>query len=137
MKHAPPQQTPEVRETADEWHHHTGDEGMPQKEHAPRVNTLVLTFVFIAIVLTLAGFGYAIGRVLSDQVTQFVDDAPGYIDDAEKWFNDNGIEVNFDELQDQFVQGGDAQRFAQNLASRAVDIGGRDPNINDVDWDLD
>jgi predicted PurR-regulated permease PerM len=79
--------------------------------------------VFVAIVLALAGFGYAIGRALSDQVTQFVDDAPGYIDDAEKWFNDNGIEVNFDELQDQFVQGGDAQRFAQNLASRAVDIG--------------
>jgi predicted PurR-regulated permease PerM len=79
--------------------------------------------VFLAIVVALAGFGYAMGRVLSDQVTDFVDDAPGYIDDAEDWFNDNGIEVNFDDLQEQFVQGGDAQRFAQNLASRAVDIG--------------
>jgi predicted PurR-regulated permease PerM len=79
--------------------------------------------VFLAIVVALAGFGYAMGRVLSDQVTSFVDDAPGYIDDAEEWFNDHGIEVNFDDLQDQFVQGGDAQRFAQNLASRAVDIG--------------
>ena len=63
------------------------------------------------------------GRVLSDQVTEFVDDAPGYIDDAEKWFNDHGIEVNFDDLQDQFIEGGDAQEFAQNLAARAVDIG--------------
>jgi predicted PurR-regulated permease PerM len=79
--------------------------------------------VFVAIVLALAGFGYAMGRVLSDQVSEFVDDAPGYIDDAEDWFNDNGIEVNFDDLQEQFVQGGDAQRFAQNLASGAVDIG--------------
>ena len=79
--------------------------------------------VFIAIIAALGGFGYAMGRVLSDQVTEFVDDAPGYIDDAEAWFNDHGIEVNFDDLQQQFVQGGDAQKFAQNLASRAVDIG--------------
>ena len=63
------------------------------------------------------------GWVLADQVTQFVDDAPAYIDDAEKWFNDHGIEVNFDDLQDQFVEGGDAQEFAQNLAARAVDFG--------------
>ena len=79
--------------------------------------------VFIAILAALGGFGYAMGRVLSDQVTQFVNDAPGYIDDAEVWFNDHGIEVNFDDLQNQFVQGGDAQKFAQNLAARAVDIG--------------
>jgi hypothetical protein len=38
--------------------------------------------------------------VLSDQVTQFVDDAPGYIDDAQEWFNDHGIDVNFDDLRD-------------------------------------
>jgi len=79
--------------------------------------------VFLAILAALGGFGYAMGRVLSDQVTEFVDDAPGYIDDAERWFNDNGIEVNFDDLRDEFVQGGEAQEFAQNLASRAVDIG--------------
>jgi hypothetical protein len=54
MKHAPPQQTPEVHETVDAWHHHTSDEGMPQKEHAPRVNTLVLTFVFVAIVTVIS-----------------------------------------------------------------------------------
>ena len=79
--------------------------------------------VFVAILAALGGFGYAMGRVLSDQVTEFVNDAPGYIDDAEEWFNDHGIEVNFDDLQDQFIEGGDAQEFAQNLASRAVDIG--------------
>ena len=33
--------------------------------------------VFLAILLALGGFGYAMGRVLSDQVTEFVDDAPG------------------------------------------------------------
>ncbi|TML13281.1 MAG: AI-2E family transporter [Actinobacteria bacterium] len=79
--------------------------------------------VFIAIVAALGGFGYAMGRVLSDQVTQFVEDAPGYIDDSEAWLNDHGLDVNFNDLRDQFVQGGDAQKFAQNLASRAVDIG--------------
>jgi len=79
--------------------------------------------VFLSIVVAIAGFGYAMGRVLSDQITQFVDNAPAYIDDAQEWFNDHGIDVNFDDLRDQFVQGGDAQKFAQNLASRAIDIG--------------
>ncbi|HUP72762.1 MAG TPA: AI-2E family transporter [Acidimicrobiales bacterium] len=79
--------------------------------------------VFLAIIVALGAFGYAMGRALSDQVSEFVDDAPGYIEDAERWFNDHGIEVNFDDLQEQFIEGGDAQEFAQNLASRAVDIG--------------
>jgi predicted PurR-regulated permease PerM len=85
--------------------------------------------VFIAILAALGGFGYAMGRVLSDQVTQFVDDAPGYIDDSEQWLNDHGLEVNFDNVRDQFVQGGDAQKFAQDFASRAVDIGATIANI--------
>jgi predicted PurR-regulated permease PerM len=79
--------------------------------------------VFLIILAALAGFGYAMGRVLSDQVTQLVDHAPAYIDDTQRWLNEKGVKVNFDDLRDQFVQGGQAQKFAQNLASRAVDVG--------------
>lgn len=79
--------------------------------------------VFLLITGALAGFGYAMGTVLSDQVTQFVDDAPGYIDDLETWLNDRGFDVSFDDLQREFVEGGSAQEFAQNFASRIVEFG--------------
>lgn len=55
MSHAKPQYTQEFHEVTTEWHHHTAAEGLPQKEHAGKVNTLVLTFVFFAIVSTISG----------------------------------------------------------------------------------
>ncbi len=79
--------------------------------------------VFVGVLVALTGFGYAMGRVLSDQVNEFVGDAPGYITDVEQWLIDRGLEVNFDDLRDEFVQGGSAQAFAQRLAGRVVDIG--------------
>lgn len=79
--------------------------------------------VFLAIIAAVAGFGYAMGRVLSDQVTEFVNDAPGYIEDVEVWLNERGLKVDFQQVQDEFVQGGAAQRFAQDFASRALELG--------------
>lgn len=55
MVHHKPQHTPELHEVADQWHHHEAAEGMPQKEHGPRVNTVVLTGVFLAIVIVITG----------------------------------------------------------------------------------
>lgn len=79
--------------------------------------------VFVGVLVALTAFGYAMGRVLSDQVNEFVGDAPGYITDVEQWLIDRGLEVNFDDLRDEFVQGGSAQAFAQRLAGQVVDIG--------------
>jgi hypothetical protein len=55
MTHHKPQYTTEFHEVTDEWHHHTAAEGLPQEEHAGKVNTVVLTFVFFAIVSTISG----------------------------------------------------------------------------------
>lgn len=79
--------------------------------------------VFIAIVAALVGFGYAMGRVVSDQINEFVADAPGYIQSTEDWLNDRGADVDFQDIQNQFVDGGDAQKFATNLASRLINLG--------------
>ncbi len=55
MSHPKTQYAEHFHEVTDEWHHHTAAEGLPQKEHAGKVNTVVLTFVFFAIVSTISG----------------------------------------------------------------------------------
>lgn len=57
MAHGP-EHLPHDHEEPDSWHRHTPDEGMPQVEHAPRVNIRALlgTFIVITIVVVaLAG----------------------------------------------------------------------------------
>ena len=52
-------------------------------------------------------FVVAIGSVLVNQVTDFVDEAPRYIEDAETWINDTfDADVNADDLVEQFQEGG-------------------------------
>src|SRR6186713_886153 len=63
-------------------------------------------------VLLLVGLGFvaAIGSVLVNQLTDFVDEAPTYIDDTQNWINDTfDADVNFSDLGQRFQQGGSAQ----------------------------
>jgi predicted PurR-regulated permease PerM len=80
--------------------------------------------VFLIVIAALGGFGFAMGSVLADQLNTFVDDAPGLIDDLEGWSQRNISEdIDFAEIRQEFVDGGSASRWAQDLAKNAVDFG--------------
>jgi predicted PurR-regulated permease PerM len=80
--------------------------------------------VFLLITLAIVGFGFAVGTVLAEQLTTFTDDAPAYIDDLEKWLQDNVDEsIEFDDLQDEFTEGGAIRDWAQRAAENALDFG--------------
>ncbi len=62
-----PHYAPEPPEHPDQWHRHTPDEGVPQDEHAPQANPLILagigvvltvSFVALLIVVVLYYFQY-------------------------------------------------------------------------------
>lgn len=83
--------------------------------------TLLVMFGLLIVGLL---FIVAIGSVLVNQVTDFVDEAPRYIDDAESWINDTfDADVHAEDLQQQFQQGGSAQEFAANLGGNVVSAG--------------
>jgi predicted PurR-regulated permease PerM len=66
----------------------------------------------------------AVGLVLADQLTTFTDDAPGYIDDLEKWLQDNVDEsIEFNDLRQEFAEGGAVRDFAESAARNALDFG--------------
>jgi len=48
-----PEYLPEHHEQPDEWHAHAPDEGLPQSEHASRVNTTMLAAAFLVIVASV------------------------------------------------------------------------------------
>jgi predicted PurR-regulated permease PerM len=80
--------------------------------------------VFLIIIGAIGGFGFAMGSVLADQLTTFTNNAPQYIDDAERWLQTHVDEsIDFDELRSQFVEGGNARDLAQKAAANALDFG--------------
>jgi len=78
---------------------------------------------FSVVTLAVAGFLLAMGSVLAEQIQRLVDDAPGYIENAQGWLSDRGVEVNVDELLAEFQAGGAAASFAQDLAGNLIDVG--------------
>lgn len=86
--------------------------------------------VFSVVGVALGGFVFAIGSVLADQVAEFVDEAPGYIEDIEEWANESlGIELDTDELVNEFQEGGAATDLATRLAGDLVGLGTQALNI--------
>lgn len=80
--------------------------------------------VFLAILVTISGFGFAMGSVLADQLNRFTNDAPQYIDDLERWMQDNiDQSINFEDIRDEFLEGGAIRDWAQRAAENAVDFG--------------
>ncbi|HEV8297035.1 MAG TPA: AI-2E family transporter, partial [Acidimicrobiales bacterium] len=80
--------------------------------------------VFLIIISAIGGFGFAMGSVLSDQLNNFTENAPQYIDDLERWLQEHVDEnIEFDELRDEFVEGGSARDWAQRAARNALDFG--------------
>ncbi len=78
---------------------------------------------FSVVAFAVAGFLLAMGSVLAEQIQRLVDDAPGYIQSAQGWLSDRGVDVNVDELLAEFQAGGAAASFAQDVAGNLIDVG--------------
>ena len=82
--------------------------------------------VFLVLFVMLGLFVWAIGTVLADQITDFIDEAPQLIEDAEKWVEDTfDVEVDTNELLNEFQEGGSAADIATRLAGDLVSLGAR------------
>lgn len=80
--------------------------------------------MFMALLVALGLFLWAIGTVLADQIGEFADDAPGYINDIEDWIEDAfDIEIDAQGLLDEFQEGGAVANLATRLADNLVNLG--------------
>jgi predicted PurR-regulated permease PerM len=78
--------------------------------------------VFLGVLVLIGLFVFAIGQLLAEQVNDFVDNAPGYVDDVVDFINDKfGTDIKSDELKDQITkEDSPVRRAAENLANNAV-----------------
>lgn len=81
--------------------------------------------VFLGIFLASTVFVAAIGSLVVNQVQNFIDDAPEYVQDLEDWINKQfDANVEFDELVDDLKDPkGPAQEFARDIAGNVLAIG--------------
>jgi predicted PurR-regulated permease PerM len=80
---------------------------------------------FAGLLVFTAVFLFAIGAVVVDQVSQFIDQAPEYAEDAADFVNDRfGTNVSVEELQQELTrEDGPAQSLATRLAGNALAVG--------------
>ena len=80
--------------------------------------------MFLALLAAVGLFLWAIGTVLADQIGEFADDAPGYINDIEDWVEDTfDIEVDAQGLLEEFQEGGAVANLATRLADNLINLG--------------
>ena len=80
--------------------------------------------VFGLVLVAIGFFVAAMGSLVADQVTKLIDEAPTYITEIETWLNEQfDIEVETDQLLDEFAEGGSAASLASNIAGNLVSIG--------------
>ena len=80
--------------------------------------------VFLVVIGLAAGFSAAVGTALASETTYLIDKVPVYIADIEGWFDDTfGIQLEFDTLKDEFVEGGGLQDTAGRFADDVLNIG--------------
>ena len=81
-------------------------------------------FTFAVVTVVVAGFSALVGAALASETTYLIDKAPGYIDDIGGWLDDTfGIQLEFDTLKDEFLEGGGAQDLAGRFADDVVNVG--------------
>jgi predicted PurR-regulated permease PerM len=81
--------------------------------------------VFVGLLLSVGVFLGALGTLVVQEVSDFVEEAPEYVADLEEQVNDTfGTELNSDELVDSLTEAdGPVQEFATKYAGNAVSIG--------------
>jgi predicted PurR-regulated permease PerM len=85
--------------------------------------------VFGLVFLALVGFGVAMATVLSEQITDFADDVPGYLRDFGDWLEETfGIEGATDDLIADYESGDLADRFT-NFADDLARFGATIVNL--------
>ncbi len=83
------------------------------------------TLIMFALAITLITiFGWIVGSVLAEQTIDFVDRAPGLIDDAEVWLQENLDEsIDLDRVRDQFLSDDGLGEQLTGLANNVVGLG--------------
>lgn len=85
-----------------------------------------LLTVITAMVIFLA----MMGTLIADQLNALVDELPSYVEGAQQWLESSfGLEVSADDLLDQLQPGGEASRFASDLAGDLVGFGSTIANV--------
>lgn len=83
------------------------------------------TLLMFGVAITMISvFGWIVGSVLAEQTIDFVDRAPGLIDDAESWLQENideSIELN--RVRDQFLSDDGLGEQLTGLANNVVGLG--------------
>ncbi|MEM9201014.1 MAG: AI-2E family transporter [Actinomycetota bacterium] len=79
---------------------------------------------YLVIFAGIVGFSAAMGTTMASQINSFVDEAPRYVDDAERWLQDNvDDEIDLQRISDEFVEGGGAADLANRFADDVVNLG--------------
>lgn len=85
------------------------------------IGTIVM---FVLGLILIAGFGWIVGTVLAEQLTGLVDDAPGFIDEAEVWLQNNVDEsITLDGARDQFLSDDGLGEQLTGVADNVVSVG--------------
>jgi len=81
--------------------------------------------VFLGVFVVSVSFLAAIGALVANQVADFIDEAPDYVQRTETWVNDTfNADVDADALIDDLTnKDGPARDFATGLAGNALDVG--------------
>jgi len=80
--------------------------------------------MFLIAITAIVSFGWVVGRVLAEQTTEFVRDAPQIIDDAEDWLRRNLDEsVDLDQVRDRFLSDDGLGQQLTGLANNVVGLG--------------
>ncbi len=73
------------------------------------------------LLLATIAFFTAMGQLVATQLTDLVDNLPGYLTDGQTFLADRfGVEVDADDLIDRFQDGGDAAGYATSIADRLL-----------------
>lgn len=78
--------------------------------------------VFVVLFAVTGLFAWAIGSLVVNQVSDFIDEAPDYVQDIEDWINERfDTDVEFDDLIDELRDPqGSARQFAEDIAGNVV-----------------
>lgn len=82
--------------------------------------------VFAVTLVAASLFGWIIGRLVSDQSAQLIDSGPEYIEQAQRWINDNfNTQIDAEKLLAEFQEGGRLSDAAAAIAPNIVAVGSR------------
>ncbi len=80
--------------------------------------------MFLIAITAIVSFGWIVGRVLAEQTTEFVSDAPDIIDNAEGWLQRNLDEsIDLDQVRDRFLSDDGLGQQLTGLANNVVELG--------------